>query len=250
MVYITARKNAMKKTNELAKMQFTRGILQLENLNDYLVPVLDFPFGNMHDILLQMRLSLNEEASKSGKRKNPPTESLNSFLQFIVPALSHPFVMNYDEEPKRLPLSGQNLYPMPALGIPQLASTTIIDPISPDLLKQILGFWLDVVVCETDGYFSETERQEQRVLDCINQAKQAVLAADFEWTYPRLADLWQKRHDYAIAKRALRSLLATQFILASQHNPVEIDGSSIEWRAAHESSTSSKWDILCLHNGN
>lgn len=219
----------------LSGLQFTRGILKLGEMNDYLVPVLDFPFDPMLDILLEMRSILDEGNGEQGKPKKPPTGTLNDFLLFLVPGLSHPFIQNYAEPGRCLPQSRQWFKPMPALGIPQLADKPIYEPIPPDLLRQIVNFWLDVVITETTWYFTEEELAQPQVMDCIDRAKQSVNDAQFTWQYVKVGDLWQERQERAIGYRALRSLLATQFIVASSINPLEVDGEQLIWRAAHES---------------
>lgn len=218
----------------LSGLQFTRGILKLGEMNDYLVPVLDFPFDPMLDILLEMRSILDEGNGEQGKPKKPPTGTLNNFLLFLVPGLSHPFIQNYAEPGRCLPQCRQWFSPMPALGIPQLAGKPKYEPIPPDLLRQIVNFWLDVVISETTWYFTEEELEQPQVIDCVNSAKQSVNDTQFAWDYVKVSDLWQQRRERAIGYRALRSLLATQFIVASRINPLEVDGEQLIWRTAHE----------------
>jgi hypothetical protein len=215
-------------------LQFTRGILKLDEMNAYVVPILEFPFDEMLDILMEMRVILDEQNGKNNKFKKPPTGTLNDFLQFLVPGLSHPFIQNYDEPRYLLPRSGKSLYPMPALGIPQLVSEQRYEPIPPDLLRQIVNFWLDVVIADTTWYFKNGETKQQQVIDHINLAKQSVNNAKFTWDYIPVGDLWQERRERSVGYRALRSLLATQFITSSQSSPIEIDGEQLVWRAAHE----------------
>ena len=213
------------------RLQFTRGILKLGEMNDYLVPILDFPFDSMLDILLEMRSILD---GGKNKPKKPPTGTLNDFLLFLVPGLSHPFIQNYAEPGRCLPQSRQWFSPMPALGIPQLADKPGYEPIPPDLLRQIVNFWLDVVISGTTWYFTEGELEQPQVIDCIDRAKQSVNDTQFAWEYVKVSDLWQQRRERAIGYRALRSLLATQFIVASRISPLEVDGEQLIWRTAHE----------------
>lgn len=217
-------------------IQFTRGLLQLDQISKYVVPVLDFPFLDALDLLYAIRLRLDEESdaiNKSGYRfKYPMTTALNDFLQFLVPAISHPFVSNQLEEGQQLPQSGRWVSPMPALGIPQLADQPRTAPIPPMLLKQVFTLWLDVVVCGEKEYFSGDEHEKQYVRDGIEAIKHSVNNAEFAWQYVGVDELWHKRRERELGYRALRSLLASQFVM--NQTPVSIDGNTLEWRLARE----------------
>lgn len=218
------------------QMQFTRGILRLDQMERYIVSVLDFPFLEAFDLLYALRQRLdteNGEAEKRGYRPRwLPTQSLNDFLQFLVPAISHAFVRNSFEPGQRLPHSGQWMSPMPALGIPQFADRPQSEPVPPSLLKQIVVLWLDVVVLEEQAYFSDEERQMQYVQDGIKDIKRSINNADFTWQFIGVDELWKKRREQALGYRALRSLLASQFV--TNQIPVTVDGQLLEWRLARE----------------
>ena len=217
-------------------MQFTRGILRLDQMNQYVVPVLDFPFLDAFDLLFSLRQRLDEDSgaiNKSGyKFSYPMTKALNDFLQFLVPAISHPFVRNPLEESHELPRSGVRIKPMPALGIPQLAEQPRYAPIPPSLLKQVVAFWLDVVVLQEQRYFSDKERDKQYVQDGIEGIKRSINNVEFAWQSMGVGELWQRRRERELGYRALRSLLASQFVM--NQTPVSINGDTLEWRLARE----------------
>ncbi|MEL6408354.1 MAG: DUF3962 domain-containing protein [Chloroflexota bacterium] len=226
--------------NKLAEMQFTRGALLFENMDKYSAPILDFPFEEALDVILQMRQELNQ-TSQNGSHmlKLPAIKLLNDFLYFFVPTLAHPFINNYLEEGHELPHSGKTMYPMPAMGIPRLKAEDDQQPPLPDpLLKRIFLFWIETVIenklYQGRAYFTDDELSEQRVVTAINKAKQLVNDADIRWRFETLRDVWEDRHAHEIGYRALQSLIAVTFIQNTRDNPVYVEDEVIKWRASQE----------------
>ena len=121
---------------EPIEMQFTRGIIKLEQLKNYTVPILDYPFKDFIDQLYLIRKELDQQNGEAKKPnyslKRPWFSSFNELLQFLAPTLCHPFVQNYLEDCVQLLQSEERLAHMPALGIPQRVDERQLEPIPSD----------------------------------------------------------------------------------------------------------------------
>lgn len=220
------------------KLQFTRGIIKIDQLKDYIVPILDYPFADFIDQLYLIRQELDQQSGETKKdnysMKRPWFSSFNELLQFLAPTLCHPFVQNYLEDSLQLPQSGEWLAHMPALGIPQKLEEPRLKPVTVGLLKQIMTFWVEVVVLGEQKYFSTEEKALEWVDIALKKTIASIQDATFVWDYVRLDELWGKRKQHAIGYRALHSLLAMQFVINSNKHPQLVDGENPDWRLAQE----------------